>query len=48
MPSGGVHLQRLAPVFSAVPSRSHRFAPDIRLHRLNAMAEWTSVAIARA
>ena len=43
------YLQRFVSVFSAVrnlfvPSRTHRFASAIRLHRLNAMAEWKSVA----
>ena len=38
-------LQRFVPIFSAVrnlfvPSRSHRSAFAIHLHRLNAMAEW--------
>ena len=42
-------LQGFVPVFSAirnlfVPSRSHRSASAIRLHRLAAMAEWKSVA----
>ena len=43
------HLQRFISVFSAVrnlfvPPRSSRYAPATRLHRLNAMAEWKSVA----
>ena len=42
-------LQRFVGVFSAVrnlfvPSRTYRFASAIRLHRLNAMAEWKSAA----
>jgi len=41
-------LQRFVSIFSAlrnlfVPSRSHRFAQDIRNHRLLAMAEWKAV-----
>jgi putative transposase len=43
------HLQRFISVFSAarnlfVLPRSHRSALAMRLHRLNAMAEWKSVA----
>nr|WP_312891087.1 IS6 family transposase [Microvirga aerilata] len=43
------YLQRFVSVFSAVrnlfvPSRSSRSAPAIRLHRLNAMAEWRVIA----
>jgi putative transposase len=43
------YLQRFISVFSAVrnlfvPPRSHRSAPATHLHRLNAMAEWKSVA----
>jgi putative transposase len=46
-------LQRFVPVFSAVrnlfvPSRSNRSSFAIHLHRLNAMAEWKSVAAACA
>lgn len=41
-------LQRFVSIFSAVrnlfvPSRSKRSALAIRLHRLNAIAEWKSV-----
>ena len=43
------YLQRFVSVFSAirnlfVPPRSRRSAHTTRLHRLNAMAEWKSVA----
>ena len=43
------YLQRFVSVFSAVrnlfvPPRSHRSAPATYLYRLNAMAEWKSVA----
>src|SRR3954454_15676470 len=43
------YLQRFVSVFSAirnlfVPPRSRRSAPATHLHRLNAMAEWKSVA----
>jgi putative transposase len=46
-------LQRFVPVFSAVrnlfvPSRFHRSALAIHLHRLSAMAEWNSVTAALA
>jgi putative transposase len=46
-------LQRFVPIFSAVrnlfvPSRSERCALAIHLHRLDAMAEWSSVTAARA
>jgi putative transposase len=42
-------LQRFTTIFSAVrnlfvPSRSHRFALAIHLHRLTAMADWRSAA----
>jgi putative transposase len=44
-------LQRFVSVFSAVrnlfvPPRQKRSAPGIHLHRLNALAQWNSVAIA--
>jgi len=43
------HLQRFVSVFSAVrnlfvPPHSHRSALAMRLHRLNAMAEWRAMA----
>jgi putative transposase len=43
------YLQRFVSVFSAgrnlfVPPRSRRSAPALRLHRLNAMAEWKAAA----
>lgn len=43
------YLQRFVSIFSAVrnlfvPPHSHRSALAMRLHRLNAMAEWKSVA----
>jgi putative transposase len=43
------HLQRFISVFSAIRNlfvlpRSHRSALAMRLHRLNAMAEWKSAA----
>jgi putative transposase len=46
-------LQRFVPTFSAVrnlfvPSRFHRSALAIHLHRLGAMAEWNSVTAALA
>ena len=46
-------LQRFVPTFSAirnlfVPSRLHRSALAIHLHRLSAMAEWNSVTAALA
>jgi putative transposase len=44
-------LQRFVSVFSAVrnlfvPPRQKRSAPGIHLHRLHALAQWNSVAIA--
>jgi hypothetical protein len=45
-------LQRFVSTFSAlrnhfVPPRFHRSALTVHLHRLKAMAEWTSVTAAR-
>ena len=47
------NLQRFTSIVSAVcnlfvPSRSHRSASAIYLHRLKAMAEWKYVAVGRA